>query len=465
MPPPAEGFAARLVLGPALRTQPDRRLVTLVREGYETAFEEIVRRYGKPLGRYAAAIVGSRSEDVIQDSFSKALLALRRDDAEIELRPWLYRIVRNTALNDLRDRPPSAEALAEAIAGGRSAAEEAERREELADLMRRLRELPESQRAAIVMRELEGLSHEEIAAALGLSGGAARQAIHRARQALRDGMGMLLPLPLVRALIDHGGEAALAGASAGGAVAAGGAVGGGGASVALKAGVVTAVLAGSVGTGVALRENRGQDEGRAAAAGVTTETPSSAAIAPVFVDESEEGVSIAPAEQAEDADGERQGEGMGHGEGGPGSGGGGRSGAAGLVPPDERGPGPRHHGGREREHGDRGPGGHVKRGPGGHGDRGPRPEGRGHDSGGPGSGPGPGDGHLRGDRSGGEGHSGKGGGHDGRPPSEGEDERHGPGGGGPGPSEPPPPPPEEEPPEEEREGSSSGSDERSEESP
>jgi DNA-directed RNA polymerase specialized sigma24 family protein len=116
MPPPAEGFAARIVLGPALRTQSDKRLVALVREGYETAFEEIVRRYGKGLGRYAAAIVGSRSEDVTQDAFSKALLALRRDDAEIELRPWLYRIVRNTALNDLRDHPAAAEELAEATA-------------------------------------------------------------------------------------------------------------------------------------------------------------------------------------------------------------------------------------------------------------------------------------------------------------------------------------------------------------
>lgn len=104
MPPPAEGFA-RFVVGPALRTQPDRRLVTLVREGYENAFEEIVRRYGKALTRYAAAIVGGHAEDVTQDAFSKALLALRRDSAEIELRPWLFRIVRNTALNDLRDNP------------------------------------------------------------------------------------------------------------------------------------------------------------------------------------------------------------------------------------------------------------------------------------------------------------------------------------------------------------------------
>src|SRR5262245_3220889 len=112
-PPPTEVFASRLFLGPALRAQPDGRLVTLVREGYESAFEEIVRRYGRALGRYAASIVGSRSEDVTQDALSKALLAMRRDDNEIELRPWLYRIVRNTALNDLRDRPPTAEILEE----------------------------------------------------------------------------------------------------------------------------------------------------------------------------------------------------------------------------------------------------------------------------------------------------------------------------------------------------------------
>ena len=252
MPPPAEGFASRFVLGPALRTQPDRRLVTLVRSGYETAFEEIVRRYGRPLGRYAAAIVGSRAEDVTQDAFSKALLALRREsDAEIELRPWLYRIVRNTALNDLRDRPPTTEELTETLeSGSHSAAEDAERREEVAELMQRLRALPEPQRAAIVMRELEGLSHEEIAAALGLSGGAARQAIYRARRALRDGLGLLLPLPLLKALLS-GGAAATGAELATGAAGVGSAAGAG---VGIKAAAATVLVAGTVGAGVALNE-------------------------------------------------------------------------------------------------------------------------------------------------------------------------------------------------------------------
>ena len=294
MPPAAEGLASRLFLGPALRTQPDRRLVTLVREGYEAAFDEIVRRYGRPLARYAASIVGGRSEDVTQDAFSKALVALRHNDAEIELRPWLFRIVRNTALNDLRDSPPSPDVLAEALAGGSNPAEELERREELADLMRRLQALPEPQRAAIVMRELEGLGHEEIAAALGLTGGGARQAIYRARRALRDGAGLLLPLPLLRLLIDHGAEVAVASAGTGGAAvaAAGATAGGAGAGGAVKLGVVAAVLAGSVGAGVAVQDHRDGEAARATAAPVQsgispspTQPPPSASLAAMGSDD------------------------------------------------------------------------------------------------------------------------------------------------------------------------------------
>jgi RNA polymerase sigma factor (sigma-70 family) len=239
-PPPAELFATRVFLGPALRVQPDRRLVDLVRDGYDAAFEEIVRRYRKPLDRFAAAIVGGRSEDVTQDSFSKALLALRGSEAEIELRPWLYRIVRNTALNDLRDRAPIAEELSERLPGARSAAAEVETREELRELMDRLQALPEPQRAALVMRELEGLSHEEIAAALGVSGGAARQAIYRARAALREGLGLLLPLPALRIFAEHGTEV-------------------------IKAGAATVLVAGTVGAGVAIEHHRGERAGPEAA--------------------------------------------------------------------------------------------------------------------------------------------------------------------------------------------------------
>lgn len=253
MPPRASGLPARLVRGPALRAQSDRRLVRLVREGYESAFEEIVRRYRRPLDRFAASIVGGRSEDVTQDSFRKALVALRRDKGEVELRPWLYRIVRNTALNDLRDRPPAAAELAEGlIAGGRSAAAEAEERAEVAALTARLRALPEGQRAALVMRELEGMSHAEIAAALGISGGAARQAIARGRAAVRAGFGALVPLPLLRSPASAGDAGTQA------AIGAGSAAGGAGA---LKLGLATVMVAGSIGAGVAIDHRGGHGDG------------------------------------------------------------------------------------------------------------------------------------------------------------------------------------------------------------
>lgn len=432
MPPPAEGFASRLFLGPALRTQPDRRLVTLVREGYEAAFEEIVRRYGRPLGRYAATIVGGRSEDVLQDAFAKALPALRRDDAEIELRPWLFRVVRNTALNDLRDSPPSPEVLSEAIAGGRNPAEELERREELADLMKRLRALPEPQRAAIVMRELEGLGHEEIAAALGLSGGAARQAIYRARQALRDGAGMLFPLPLLQAM--------LAGSGPGAAEAAAGAAGIGsaaGAGVALKATAATVLVAGAVGAGVAIKETPRNDAQATPVRASQSRSADTASLpASTTSPEMSSGSDGPGRRESEPRDdrGRRGNEpGDDHGGRGPGD----DRGGHGEGPRDDRGHG-------RGESGD-------DRSDSGHGGGGPR---SGHDdhAGGPGSDSrhGGGSGHEGPESSSSSG-SGSGG-HGGGSGSSGS-------GGGPGPSDDPggsddPPPPAEEPPIEDGSGSS-----------
>jgi RNA polymerase sigma factor (sigma-70 family) len=237
--PNSSRLAARLLGRPVLRLQPDGRLVSLVREGFEGAFEEIFRRYAAALRSYAASIVtAQRADDVTQEAFTKAYLALRGTDKEIQLRPWLYRIVRNTALTDIRDEPRPGVELSGEHTAGLSPDELAEQREEISRLMARLRQLPESQRAAIVMRELEGLSHEQIAASLGLSHGAVRQSIYRARRALRDGVGLMLPMPVLRLLLDEG---LTQGASA--------AAAGGGAGIAIKTGIAALLAAGTVTTG------------------------------------------------------------------------------------------------------------------------------------------------------------------------------------------------------------------------
>lgn len=235
-------LTTRFLGGPALRFQPDGRLVSLVRDGYESAFEEIFRRYGAPLRSYAASIVtAQRADDVTQEAFTKAYLALRGTDKEIQLRPWLYRIVRNTALTNIRDEPKAGLELDEARAAGMSPEELAEQREEVERLMSGLRDLPEPQRAAIVMRELEGLSHEQIAASLGLSGGAVRQSIYRARRALRDAAGMLVPMPLLRQLLEEGFTQGASAAAAGG-----------GAGIAVKTGVAALLAAGTLTTGAVI---------------------------------------------------------------------------------------------------------------------------------------------------------------------------------------------------------------------
>jgi RNA polymerase sigma factor (sigma-70 family) len=180
--PPGRG------LPPGLSRVSDERLARMVASGSDRAFVTLYDRHAQPLYRYCRSIVGNDADaqDALQSALAAALVALRRSARDAPLRPWLFRIVHNEAISLIRRRRPTVELSEAGHPAGPSAAEQALDRARLELLVRDLRELGDRQRGALVMRELSGLSHEEIALALGVSVGAAKQAIFEARQALLE---------------------------------------------------------------------------------------------------------------------------------------------------------------------------------------------------------------------------------------------------------------------------------------
>jgi RNA polymerase sigma factor (sigma-70 family) len=238
-----------------LRTQSDHRLVALARDGKEAAFEEIVRRYRPPLVAFAAAYGPPDPEDVVQESLLRSWDALRNSTGEMHLKAWLYKIVRNRALNARRDNRTH-EQLTDDIDGVPQPPEIALSNDELQRAVVAIGALPEPQREALVRSALEGHTHDQIAAAIGSTPGAVRQLIYRGRMTVRHGVGAVIPLPLVAALVGSGGAGAgaAAGGAAGGAAAAGAA---GGASLAAKTALVAAIGAVAIGSGAAIKDGGG----------------------------------------------------------------------------------------------------------------------------------------------------------------------------------------------------------------
>jgi RNA polymerase sigma factor (sigma-70 family) len=170
------------------RWQSDERLTRRACGGDERAFAAIFRRYHQPLYRFCLAIVGNPedAQDVLQNTMVKVMRALPGEERTIELKPWLYRIAHNEAIDLLRRRRETRQLDAELAAPGYGLAEDVATRERLRRLLTDLRELPERQRETLVMRELAGLEFEEIGAALGTSDAVARQTLYEARQSLRQ---------------------------------------------------------------------------------------------------------------------------------------------------------------------------------------------------------------------------------------------------------------------------------------
>lgn len=166
----------------------DERLARMVAHGHERAFATLYDRYHQRIYRYVRAMVrhDSDAQDVLQTVFTKAFVALAEGRRDAPLRPWLYRIAHNEAISAIRRRRPEVDLTALGDPPAPSVEEAAGERARLAMVVADLQALTERQRGALVLRELSGLSHEEIEAALGLDPGAAKQTIFEARRSLAE---------------------------------------------------------------------------------------------------------------------------------------------------------------------------------------------------------------------------------------------------------------------------------------
>jgi RNA polymerase sigma factor (sigma-70 family) len=229
--------------GPILRLQSDERLAGLAAAGNGRAFEVLVRRHRPALVRAAGRVLpGAEAEDAAQQALLNAQQALRRNGAPERFEPWLNRIAVNAALKQLQRTPDELPLDEDRVDGVEQPADRIERRERLQDTVGAIGALPERQRRALVLRELEGRSHDEIARDLGLTAGAVRQLIHRARAGVRSAVTALTPYGiLLRLSADP--EASTRTAEI---------VAGGGATALAAKTVAAGLVAGGIATGVAL---------------------------------------------------------------------------------------------------------------------------------------------------------------------------------------------------------------------
>src|SRR5690349_18505991 len=160
-----------------LRLRREAGLRSRAARGDARAFAAVYERHHQALYRYCRSILrhDEDAQDALQSTFARAFAALQTEQRDFELRPWLFRIAHNEAISILRRRPVTDE-LDERPALG-ELEDRVSEREELRLLQMDLADLPERQRAALILRELNGLSHQEIAIVLDLSIPAVKQAI------------------------------------------------------------------------------------------------------------------------------------------------------------------------------------------------------------------------------------------------------------------------------------------------
>ena len=181
------GLTAR---SPLLRLQGDEKLIALIRRGHQGAFETLVQRYQTRLLAFCRHMLGSTedAEDVLQEVYTSAYRAINADERPINARPWLYRIARNRCLNHLRRPVPSGQDSMDVFQrdGGTSTADTAHKRQDFRDIVADVKDLPETQRTALLLREMDALSYEQIAEAMDNTVPSVKSLLVRARVSLAE---------------------------------------------------------------------------------------------------------------------------------------------------------------------------------------------------------------------------------------------------------------------------------------
>jgi RNA polymerase sigma factor (sigma-70 family) len=175
---------------PLLRLQSDEKLIALIRRGHHGAFDALFQRYNSRLLAFCRHMLGSTedAEDVLQEVFTAAFNAMLADDRPINARPWLYRIARNRCLNHLR-RPVAAGLDSMDVFerdGGVTTADTVHRREEFRQIVADVQDLPETQRTALLLREIDALSYDQIAEAMDTTVPSVKSLLVRARVSLAE---------------------------------------------------------------------------------------------------------------------------------------------------------------------------------------------------------------------------------------------------------------------------------------
>jgi RNA polymerase sigma-70 factor, ECF subfamily len=182
---------------------PDLDVVKRLQAGDEAAFDEIMARYRRPILSFVYRMLNDaqEAEDVAQEVFVRVYRNARRFDPRALFSTWLFQIARNAALDRAKSRSRSGffqslEVSDEKVPMiGKNPAEELQSLEVSGQIAAAVAELPEEQRAALVLAEYEGRSYEEIAAIMKCSEKSVDSRLYRARQFLRERLRPLLREP------------------------------------------------------------------------------------------------------------------------------------------------------------------------------------------------------------------------------------------------------------------------------